>query len=164
MNRLTRRSSVIAVAASSAVVLGGGVAYAFWTTTGTGTGTAAVGSAVTMTVTSAGVNGLYPKQTTTMPVTVTNTNAFPVIIQNVTLDSVTATGGGCANGDVALNPAASGVSGTTYTIAGSLAPAGSGPSASATLNVPIAAADLLNACQGAGHSFTLTFTAHGISG
>jgi len=40
MRKLTKKSKVIAVAASVALVaVGGGTAYAYWTTTGTGTGT-----------------------------------------------------------------------------------------------------------------------------
>lgn len=153
---------ILAVATTAALLLGSGVAYAFWVTTGSGTGIAAAGSPISLTVTSAGVSGLYPKQTTTVPVSVTNTNSYPVTVQNVTLDSVTATGTGCANTDVALNSAASGVSGSTFTVAASLTPA-LGATPNATLNVPIAVADLLNTCQGAGHSFSLTFTIHGVS-
>jgi hypothetical protein len=42
MRKLTKKSKVIAVAASVALVaVGGGTAYAYWTTTGAGTGTAA---------------------------------------------------------------------------------------------------------------------------
>lgn len=41
MRQLTKKSKVIAVAASVALVaVGGGTAYAYWSTTGTGTGTA----------------------------------------------------------------------------------------------------------------------------
>jgi hypothetical protein len=52
------------------------------------------------------------------------------------------------------------VSGSVYTPSSNTAIAKSGATGdAATYNVPIAAADLANGCQGAGHSFALTFSA-----
>jgi hypothetical protein len=140
-----------------------GAAYAFWTTSGSGSGTASAGSAVALTVSVTNVTGVYPNQKTTVPVSVTNTNPFSVTLSNLTLDSVVATGTGCTNTDVSLDGSASGVVGSTYTVSGSLTKAG-GATPTANFNVPIAVADLANTCQGAGHSFSLTFTVHGQSG
>lgn len=162
--RRRRRFAAIVVGAVAVAGLGlAGVAYAFWTTNGTGTGSAAPTSAIDLTVSVTDLTGVYPKQKTTTPVTVTNTNPFPVTLSSITLDSVVHTGTGCLDTDVALD-AVSGVSGITYTISASLTKAGSGATAAATFNVPIAIADLANGCQGPGHSFALRFTAHGISG
>jgi hypothetical protein len=164
--RLARRSPRgIALVLGTAITVTAlsGVAYAFWTVSGSGSGNATVGSAAALTVSVPDVTGVYPKQKTTAPVTVTNTNVFPVTLSTITLDSVVATGSGCANTDVSLDSTASGVSGATYTVSVSLTKAGSGATASSVINLPIAIADLVNACQGAGHSFALTVTAHGQS-
>lgn len=62
MMRMTTRSAVVVGSATAAVLLGGGIALAFWTTNGTGDAAAAVAdSAGTLTVTQVGtVEGLFP--------------------------------------------------------------------------------------------------------
>jgi hypothetical protein len=140
-----------------------GVAYAFWTSAGSGTGTATTASAIAMTVTGDAVTGVYPNEKTTATVHVTNTNPYPVTLSSITLDSVTPTGTGCAATDISLDSTATNVSGSTYTITGSVTKA-SGATPSAQFNVPIAIGDLANTCQGSGHSFSLSFTVHGQSG
>ncbi|MDX6274826.1 MAG: hypothetical protein QOJ92_2036 [Frankiales bacterium] len=156
---------VVAVGALVAVSLIAGLsdlAYAFWITSGSGSGSAATGSPVVMTVNVTNITGVYPGQKTTVPLSVTNTNQYPVTVSNITLDSVTPTGTGCLAADIALDSSASGVSGSTYTVTGSLTKSG-GATPSANYNVPISVANLADACQGAGHSFSLTFTVHGQS-
>jgi hypothetical protein len=62
MKRITKRSSIIAVTAAATVLVTGGVAFAYWTTSGTGTAEAAVaGDAGTLIVEQSGtISGLYP--------------------------------------------------------------------------------------------------------
>ena len=58
MRRMTTRRIVIAGATAGAVLLTGGVAFAFWSSTGTGDGTAGVAStAAELTVTQIGTPG-----------------------------------------------------------------------------------------------------------
>lgn len=154
--------SIGAVVTASLIVGLSDIAYAYWTTAGSGAGTATTGSPIAMTVTSTGVSGVYPGQKTTIPVSVTNTNPYPVAVSSITLDSVTPTGSGCLAGDISLDSSASGVSGSTYTVTASLTKSG-GATPSANFTVPIAVGNLADACQGAGHSFSLTFTVHGAS-
>lgn len=156
--RWTRRA--VALLGANVVVLSGGLAYATWSASGTGSGTASAGSASLLTVEVTNVTGLYPKQQTTIPVKVTNTNPFPITLSTLTLSNVAATGSGCNNSDVALDSSVGTVSGNVFTPSSGTAIAKSGAAGdAATYNVPIAAADLANGCQGANHSFSLTFTA-----
>lgn len=75
MRKLTKKSKVIAVAASVALMaVGGGTAYAYWTTTGTGTGTAANSAGGgTVTLHASFAAGLAPG--TSVPVTYTADNS-----------------------------------------------------------------------------------------
>ena len=73
MRKLTKKSKVIAVAASVALVaVGGGTAYAYWTTTGTGTGTNSTGGG-TVTLHASFAAGLAPGNS--VPVTYTADNS-----------------------------------------------------------------------------------------
>ena len=75
MRKLTKKSKVIAVAASVALVaVGGGTAYAYWTTTGAGTGTAANSTGGgTVTLHASFAAGLAPGNS--VPVTYTADNS-----------------------------------------------------------------------------------------
>ncbi|WP_346925272.1 hypothetical protein [uncultured Arthrobacter sp.] len=75
MRKLTKKSKVIAVAASVALVaVGGGTAYAYWTTTGTGSGTATNSSGGGTVTLHAGFDaGLAPGNS--VPVTYTADNS-----------------------------------------------------------------------------------------
>lgn len=164
MNKISKRTGLVAVATAAATIAAGSLAYAYWTTNGTGSAAAAAGAPVTLTVTSTGITGLYPTQKTTVPVTVANTNGYNVALNTVTLTGVTPTGTGCAAGDITLDSTATGVSGSVFTpSAVTITKTGSGSGSSTILNVPIVAGNLDNLCQGAGHSFTLAFTVSGQS-
>lgn len=164
MNRTSKRIGALGTA--TIAVMGVGIATAAWTTTGTDTGTAAAGSPTAMTVTVNDVTGVYPTEKTTVKVDVDNTNPYSVALSTITLDSVVPTGDGCAAGDIALDTSATGVAGDakTYTVTGTLTPQdGSVTTDSTSFNVPIAVANLDDECQGADHSFALTFTVNGAS-
>lgn len=95
---------IVALAAVNALVLAGGAAYAFWSTSGSGAGTAQarVFNTPTVTAGSAPAGQLYPGLTANgtstggdITVLVTNNNPFPVTITNVSAGTgtITATGG-----------------------------------------------------------------------
>jgi hypothetical protein len=159
-NRWTRRALVLL--AANGALLGTSSAYAFWTATGNGSGSASTGTASPLTVTVTGITGLYPTEKTTIPVSVTNTNPYKVALATLVLNTVTPTGSGCAATDVTLDSAAGGVTANSYAVTGTLDKSG-GANPTANFNVPIAVANLADTCQGAGHSFSLSFIANGAS-
>jgi len=89
-----RRRFTAAVVAGTLVALGGGGAFAWWTSTGTGTGTATTGTSTAFTVASTGTTGgpLSPGgPTQTVAFTVTNPGTGSQMLTAVTaavLDSV----------------------------------------------------------------------------
>jgi hypothetical protein len=96
-----RKRYGLVAATVAAVLVGGGIAVAFWTTAGTGAGSAGVGTTQNVTITQDGtVSGLFPSDDVAdaQPIdfTITNPNAGPVRITTVTLDvlSVTEVPGG----------------------------------------------------------------------
>lgn len=96
MRKLTKKSRVIAVVASVALVaVGGGTAFAYWTTTGSGTGTAANSTGGgTVTLHASFAAGLAPGNS--VPVTYTadnSTNTGTVV--GVLTASVTTSVTGC---------------------------------------------------------------------
>lgn len=107
--RWTRR--LIALGAANAVVLGGGIALAVWSTTGSGAGTAKAATLVAPTVTAgtAPAGQLYPGLTANgttaggdLVVTASNPNAFPI---TVTVSG--GTFGGCTTTGVSIGSTAS---------------------------------------------------------
>ena len=97
-----RTKRVAIVAGTTATLIGGGIAFAAWTTSGTGTGTATAGTDAPLTVAVSAVSGLYPTGTFNVPFTVSNTNGYNVTLQKVSLESVTVDSGhsGCATSTV----------------------------------------------------------------
>ena len=81
------RKRVAAVATGAALTfIVGGVAFAYWTTTGSGSGSAGTGNTTPITINSAAVTGLYPGATASaVSGTFTNPNAGPVFVQQVTV-------------------------------------------------------------------------------
>ncbi|MEV6597212.1 hypothetical protein AB0M36_10160 [Actinoplanes sp. NPDC051346] len=99
MRKLSRRSTTVVV--TTVVALGAaGAAWAAWSLTGSGTAEAKAGSVVTLTVTSAGLvgGGLTPGNTTTVLLTVSNRNAFPVRVTNIDLTKLASSRAGCDAG------------------------------------------------------------------
>jgi hypothetical protein len=89
---------IVALAGVNALVFGGGLAYASWSTSGTGNGSAHAGSAValtTVTATAASTGLLYPNGPAgDLRVTIKNANPFAVTVTALSGNgTVTATGG-----------------------------------------------------------------------
>ena len=76
MKNFTRRSTIAGVA--TLALVGTGIAFAAWTSTGTGSGTADATSAVDLTVNVGDASGLYPTGSKTATFTVTNPNPYAV--------------------------------------------------------------------------------------
>jgi len=91
------KSRKTAVATLALLLVGGGIAYGYWTAGGSGTGTAATGTTSSVTVVqSSTVTGLAPGGTAqTLSGTFTNPNTGPVFVGTVTasIASVTKAGG-----------------------------------------------------------------------
>ncbi|MCW2673151.1 MAG: hypothetical protein JWP14_1740 [Frankiales bacterium] len=109
------RIATVAVASAGTLIMAGGVAYAFWTTSGTGSGTAKAASfqAITVAAGTAGAGQLYPGLVPDgstvggdLKVVTTNPNPFPV---TATLTVTGATG--CTTPGITLK------SGTTVSLA-----------------------------------------------
>lgn len=101
----TKRVAI--VGGTVAALLGGGIAFAAWTSTGTGSGSAVADYAnADLGVTVTTVNGLYPTGSFNVPFTVANTNPYNVTLTKVTLEGVTSDKTGCASSVVADTPSA----------------------------------------------------------
>jgi hypothetical protein len=106
---MRKRTAVIAAVA--VVAVGGGIAYAAWSSTGAGTGQVTAQGSVDSTITGNGGTGLYPGATNvTFTVTIDNPNPYPVKVTKINAGTSTAIGA-CAAGTVTsaevLNPAGS---------------------------------------------------------
>jgi len=79
MRTATRR--ITTIAATVAALGAAGVAYASWAATGTGTGNGTATTSTPFAVQQSGTaSGLYPTGQTSVPFTVTNSNAYPVTL------------------------------------------------------------------------------------
>jgi hypothetical protein len=161
MRKTTKR--VIAVAAATAVLLGGaGIAYGYWTAGGTGSGTAATGTvagSITVNQTST-ITDLRPGGTAqTLSGNFDNSDDSPVYVTSVAVTISSVTGGAVGTGDV------DGCDAGDYTIAGSpmtvnaQVPAGTaqGSWTGATIVFKNEAGENQDACQGA--TVNLAYTA-----
>ena len=97
MRTIGKKKSKLIVGTATVALVGGGVAFAYWTTSGTGTGTATTGSTVAITaVQTSTVSGMRPGDAA-QPLTGTfnNPNSGPVYVATVTasIDSVTQAAG-----------------------------------------------------------------------
>ena len=108
MRKLTRKTVAVAAVA---VLLSGGVAFAYWTNSGTGTGTATTGTnaAITVVQTASSAVLVPGGPTSTLSGTFSNPNTSPVFVNTVTatLASVTGSVGtpACTVADYALDTA-----------------------------------------------------------
>jgi hypothetical protein len=122
---MRRRERAVVTAALSLGLLGGGVAFAAWLTSGTGDLAGQAGAAVELVVTPApGSADLFPGSTGALAGTVTNPNSYPVTVTEVSYQEVAARSSNpatCPNGTVTLAAGAPTV--TALTIgAGATAP------------------------------------------
>ncbi|MGN6252455.1 MAG: hypothetical protein ACTHNS_11630 [Marmoricola sp.] len=148
--RTTKRVAV--VGGTVAALLGGGIAFAAWTSTGTGSGTATAGTSTNLRVHGSDATGLFPTGDQTVTVTVENDNPYNVQLNSIHADSfaVDSDHSGCT----VANSAVTTDSGTYGTSADDISK--NGGTIHRDLLVHMAAsAD--NACKGA--TFTVTYTA-----
>ncbi|HEY3464765.1 MAG TPA: hypothetical protein VGL47_06505 [Amycolatopsis sp.] len=98
MRKISKRSAVVLGAAGAVLVAG--VAYAAWTSSGTGSGAVTSTTSVDSKITSVSSDhALYPGNSTTFVVKVTNPNAYPVVVNSISAGSSDEVGG-CAAGTV----------------------------------------------------------------
>ncbi len=155
MKKFTRRSTTVAV--TTVALVGTGIAFAAWTSTGSGTGSATAGTDAGLTVSAASVSGLYPNQATTQNVTISNPNPYMVKLSTLVLDSVTTATPGCSVSITDIHGNNPGNSKDVSALASLAASSGS-----TVVAFPVKVENSLpNGCQGA--TFTLTYTASGAS-
>lgn len=81
------------VGGTVAALMGAGIAFAAWTSTGTGSGSATAGSDQGLTVTGGTtVTGLFPTGSKDVTVTVTNNNDYKAVMDTITAGATTVTG------------------------------------------------------------------------
>ncbi|GIF36546.1 hypothetical protein [Actinoplanes xinjiangensis] len=159
MRKFTKRSTALVTA--GVVAATGGAAYAAWLFSGTGTAQASAGSA-TLTVSDVTVSPAFgPGSTNNLTFTVTNPNAFPVLITGITGPTVTSSleGDGCNASNVTVTPGGQ----PTATNGLALGAAGS-QTASSTLTYTgklSMVADPEDDCQG--HAFNISVLVNGQS-
>ncbi len=146
MRTTTRRTAIIGTAVLA--LMGAGVAFAAWTSTGTGSGTAAAGNAVPLTVTVSTATGLTPTNSKPVGFTVTNNNPYSVTLANAHPSGFTVDAGHST-----CNVAS--ISGADVTLSDVLAPGATSASHNVSIAMSNAATD---ACQGATFTFNLTVT------
>jgi hypothetical protein len=144
MRKLTK--GAIAVTGATVLAVGGGVAWAAWSSTGSGSGSATSTTSANSTISPDASGGaLYPGAAKTFTVKVSNPNDYPVVVDTISAGTSEATASGCAAGTVTSDL----VSGPSGTIA---------PHATGTYSLTAhMAADAGNLCQG--QTFTLPLTA-----
>jgi hypothetical protein len=87
MGKITKRMAVIGT--TTALAIGGGLAWAAWTASGSGSGNAQAGSAQTLTVSTVAPSGtLSPNSSVDLTFTVTNPNPYNVSITTITATSI----------------------------------------------------------------------------
>ena len=99
MRKLTKSALVIGGVATLAI--GGGVAWAAWSSSGSGSGSATSTTSINSTISSdATGTPLYPGATKTFTVKIDNPNDYPVVVNSISAGSSDATSGGCVAGTV----------------------------------------------------------------
>ncbi|MDQ6726887.1 MAG: hypothetical protein M3066_12080 [Actinomycetota bacterium] len=137
-------------------VIGAGIAFAAWSSTGTGSGTAQARSA-TNSVIAAGTSAadLYPGATQSVTITVSNPNPYSVLVTSISAGSSTLVNGTCVAGTVTSDAKALDATGLLQTNATKpIAASGSGTYSIIT-HMTTGAVD---ACQGQTFSLALTAT------
>ena len=103
----TKRGALLAGSVATALLVGGGVAFAYWTTTGSGTGSAGAGdvSAVTVTQTNT-ITGLYPGgPAQDIDLKISNPNDSNVTIETVAVSVSGTDKTGCTAADFTVTDA-----------------------------------------------------------
>jgi len=142
--RLTRKRTLIALAAAGLLALAG-VAYAYFTSTGSGTGAATVGSTQAVVLHGTTATTLFPGTSSTVTFTVDNPSAGTQRIGTIHLASVTTDAAhtpGCVTTDftmpdVVLNQSFPSGNGQSVTATGTLTMANTGVSQDACQGAPL---------------------------
>lgn len=146
-----RAKKIGAIAAFTALVAGGGAAWALWSANGTGSGRATALTAQSITVTAAaGPASLYPGATDgDITFTLTNPNPYPVQFTSMTAGAITTSNPACAITNISVAPA----TGLALNVAANAT------SALQTIsNVVTMSAAAPDACQGVNFTIALTLT------
>jgi hypothetical protein len=136
-------------------LLGAGIAYAAWSSTGAGSATAQATTSVSSVIapgTSAA--DLFPGATKTVTVTVSNPNPYPVLVNSISAGSSTLVNATCVAGTVTSDVRATDATGLLQT--GGTKSIAAGGSGTYTLTTHMTAT-AVDGCQG--QSFTLALTA-----
>jgi hypothetical protein len=103
MKRLNKTGYVIAGGTAAAVLVGGGAAFAYWTSSGTGTGTATTDTTTAVTIAQdipPPVTGLYPDgPAQNINIDITNPDASDVLLSSVTTAVSSTSDPGCTAAD-----------------------------------------------------------------
>ena len=91
--RTTKKAAVVGT--TVAALMGSGIAFAAWTSTGSGDGSASAATDKGLSVSAAPVTGLFPTGTQNQAVTVTNNNDYPVTLDALTSSVTTHDAGTC---------------------------------------------------------------------
>ena len=110
---MSRRGKRLAVITAVLLLIGGGVAFAYWTQSGSGTGSAATGTTAAITVNQTSTVTAMGPGVAAQPLSgdFDNPNAGPVLVTSVTVSIASITGGGptCEATDYTLANATSDV-------------------------------------------------------
>jgi hypothetical protein len=148
---ISRAKKIGAIGAFTALVAGGGAAWALWSANGTGSGRATALTAQSITVTAAaGPASLYPGATDgDITFTLTNPNPYPVQFTSMTAGAITTSNPACATSNISVAPA----TGLTINVAANAT------SALQTIsNVVSMVPGAPDACQGVDFTIALTLT------
>ncbi|KGA10375.1 MAG: hypothetical protein GM44_4210 [actinobacterium acAMD-2] len=120
----TKRGTLLVASLATALLVGGGVAFAYWTTTGSGTGSAAAGDSSPVDVTQTNtVTGLYPGgPAQDIDLNIDNSNDADQYLAKVTVSVSSTSNAGCTAADFTVTDATIGAevpSGSTNAYAGS---------------------------------------------
>ena len=103
----TKRGTLLVASLTTALLVGGGVAFAYWTTTGSGNGSAAAGdsSAVVVTQTNT-VTGLYPGgPAQDINLNIANSNSAAQRLETVAVSVSSTSDAGCTAADFTVTDA-----------------------------------------------------------
>ncbi|MET9230405.1 hypothetical protein [Lentzea sp. NPDC003310] len=141
---MRKRTAVIAAVAIVAV--GGGIAYAAWSSTGAGTGSVTSTKELSSNITPVSGEGLYPGKTVSFVVEIDNPNAYPVQVTSISAGSSLLTEGGCVAGTVTSTASAANPGGViqpsqkgSYTLQATMSANAADNCKSQTFTVPLTA-------------------------
>jgi len=144
IKKTTKRTAI--VGGTVAALIGGGVAFAAWTSTGTGHGTATAATAVALDVNVGSVSNLFPTSYVDVPFTVKNMNPYQITLTGAHPSNIAVDAGhsDCNVGSVTAD---------NVSLTDVIAPLATSASHMVRIHMSNAA---LDACQGATFSFDLT--------